>query len=64
LQEKYTGILGPIHAQYLDLIGHMSAKHFDEAQFFSKRMLFVRTAETDVFKVRPTSSDSQFFLSN
>ncbi|GAQ90251.1 hypothetical protein KFL_006190010 [Klebsormidium nitens] len=48
--EKYTAILAPVHEQYLDLIGSMSAKHFDEAQFFSKRMLFVRTADTDLFK--------------
>lgn len=46
-------MLAPIHAQYVDLIGTMSAKHFDEAQFFSKRMLFVRTGDTDLFKVSP-----------
>jgi len=45
---KYEHILKPIKEQYESLKGRMSAKFYDETQFFSQEMLFARFADESI----------------
>jgi 15,16-dihydrobiliverdin:ferredoxin oxidoreductase len=42
--ERHTGMLAPVYERIREKCGHMSAKFFDETQFFSKYLVFYRSS--------------------